>query len=89
MREKNDCKMQRVKKIFAYPSLFWVAQVGVDHQSVSFDITGGGIGILRDILWIQTLTPRQGGCRYGFPAALRHSTASPEAESLCDSQAGR
>lgn len=48
--------MQHVKKISAYPSLFWVAQVDMDHGSVSFDGTGTGIGILREISWIQSLT---------------------------------
>lgn len=46
--------MQHVKKVFAYPCLFWVAQGDVDQGSVSFDRTGTGTGILREISWIQT-----------------------------------
>lgn len=79
----NDCKMQHVKKIFACPSLFWVAQVDVDHRSVSFDITGIGTGILRKMSWIQPLTGRMGaGMGALLPLGIPGSTASPEAKPL-------
>lgn len=88
MRKKTNCKMQPVKKMFAYPSLFWVAQVDVDHRSVSFDITGTGTGILGEISWIQSLTGRMGaGLGALLPLGIPQPLQRPEL--CCDSQAGR